>query len=75
MKPTCWDLFSGIHGLKQADRKVHHVRFPRELILGRLDLFLWEELRLGKVREERKRQMPVQIRDDLLREVPLGHSR
>lgn len=74
MKLACWDLFPGIYSLKQVDRKVHHVRLPRELILGHLDFFVWEESSLGKIREERKGQMPVQVRDDLLREVPLGHG-
>ena len=74
MKLTCWDLFSWIDSLKQVDCKVHHVRLPRELILGYLDLLGREESRLGEVREERKRQVSVQIWNDLLREVPLGHG-
>jgi len=74
MKLTCWDLFSWIHSLKQVDCKVHHVRLPCELILGHLYFLGWEESRLGEVREERKRQMPVQVRNNLLGEVPLGHG-
>lgn len=74
MRLTCRYLFSRVDVFKQTDGKVHHVRLPRELILSCLDLFGREETRLGKIREKRKRQMPVQVRDDLLREVPLGHA-
>ena len=74
MKLTCWNLFSGVHGFKQVDRKVHHVRLPRELVLGRLDILGWEDSRLGEIREERESQMSVQVRNYLLREIPFGHG-
>ena len=74
MRLTRWYLFSRVDVFKQADGKVYHVRLSRELILSSLDLFGRKESRLGKIREKRKSQMPVQVRNNLLREVPLGHA-
>lgn len=60
--------------LEKSDCVVKHVCSPGELILRLGDLFGGEELGLDEVGEEGKGEVPVEVRDDRLRQIVFRHS-
>lgn len=67
------DLLVGVQLFEQADRIVDHVGALGELILGCLDVLDREERGLYEMGEQGKREMAIQVRNDRLGEIVLGH--
>lgn len=69
------DVFGVVEALVDVHRVVDHVRLVQELYLRFQNLLVRVHLPLLKKLQQRKHQMPVQIRSDSLRQIVRRHCR
>lgn len=69
------DVFGVVEALVDVHRVVDHVRLVQELYLRFQNLLVGVHLPLLKKLQQRKHQMPVQIRSDSLRQIVRRHCR
>ena len=67
------NLLIGVQLFEQAGRIIDHVGTLGELILGCLDLLDRKERNLYEMGEQRKGEVTIQVGNDCLREIVLGH--